>query len=269
MREIFKKKHELWLKVLFSAFALPKGEISDVLLDFADIEFRHMKWIAKDIVKNRGDFNFDRDKIDIKANNFYELIDKLIDSLLAIEISYKDSALFYRIKNDERYMIEKLREFKKFEDFEITAFNKNMKYKNLDKKSLDALILFLFEEIYKEYELILVYFYSSIHTDNVSLYSIYEDLIYESKFHLKSFAFLQAKLGLLSLPREVMEEVYKFEDLKKFLLDGIEEEKGAKEQCRALAAAVKDKDLSSFFEFINNQEDYHIKLMEEALKIID
>lgn len=269
MQDIFKQKHGLWLKILFSAFALPKGEISDMLFDFADIEFRHMKWIAKDIVKNGDDFNFDREGIDIKVGSFHELIDKLIDSILAIEIFYKESELFERIKNDERYMLEKLREFKENKDFEITAFNRNMKYKNLDKKSLDALILFLFEEIYKEYELILVYFYSSIHTDNVYLYSIYEDLIYESKFHLKSFAFLQAKLGLLSLPREVMEEVYKFEDLKKFLLDGIEEEKGAKEQCKMLSSAVNDKELSSFFEFINNQEDYHIKLMEDALKIID
>jgi len=271
MKNIFQKKHELWLQILFGAFALPKGEIFDTLYDFSLIEFRHLKWLAKEIIKNKDDIDFDRENVDIKALSLHELLDKLIDSLLAVEIYYKDSELFNRIKNDEKFMLEKLRSFKKSEDFEITAFNKSMKYpgKDLDKTSIDALTLFLFEETYKEYELILVYLYSALHTDNVKLYSIYEDLIYESMYHLKNFGVMQSKMGLLSLPRVVMEEVYKFEDLKKFLLDGIEEEKGAKEQCRALAAAVKDEELSSFFEFINNQEDYHIKLMEEALQIID
>ena len=266
MQEIFQKKHELWLQILFGAFSLPKGEIFDCLYDFSLIEFRHLKWIAKEM----DDFDFDRENIDLKAQSLHELLDRLIDSLLAIELYYKNNDLFDRIKNDERYMLQKLRSFKRLDDFKITAFDKSMKIegKNLEKSSLDALILFLFEEIYKEYELILVYFYSSFKTDDSKLYSIYEDLIYESMFHLKSFATIQAKLGLLSLPRVVMEEVYKFDDLKQFLLDGIEEEKGAKEQCKALAAAVKDEELSSFFEFINNQEDYHIKLMEEALEHI-
>ena len=270
MQEIFRKKHELWLKILFGAFSLPKGEAFDILYDFANIEFRHLKWLAKEIIKNGDDIDFDRENVEIKVENYHELIDRLIDSFLAIELFYKDSPLFDRIKSDEKYMIDKLRSLKNEKNFSITAFNKSMKLenKNLEKSSLDALVLFLFEEIYKEYELILVYFYSSLHTDNARLYSIYEDLIYESQFHLKSFALLQAKLGLLSLPRMVMEEVYKFEDIKKFLLDGIEEEKGAKEQCRMLSQAVKDEELSKFFDFINNQEDYHIKLMEEALKFI-
>jgi len=270
MKKVFQKKHELWLKVLYGAFSIPKGEIFDVLYDFSLIEFRHLKWLAKDIIKNSDDIDFDRENIEIKVEDFHELVDKLIDELLAIELYYQKSELFKRIKNDEKYMITKLKEFKKIKNFKIEAFDRSMKYPNkeLDKTSLDALTLFLFEESYKEYELILVYLYSSLHTDNVKLYSIYEDLIYESMFHLKSFAIMQSKMGLLSLPRVVMEDIYKFKDLKKFLLDGIEEEKGAKEQCKALAAAVKDEELSNFFEFINNQEDYHITLMQEALDCI-
>ena len=77
-----------------------------------------------------------------------------------------------------------------------------------------------------------------------------------------------AKLGILSLPRVVMKEVYKFEDLKEFLQKGVEEEIAAKEQCLALSQAVRDEELSHFFDFINKQEDYHIVLMQKAIKML-
>ena len=51
MDKLYQQKHELWLQILFGAFALPKGEIFDVLYDFSLIEFRHLKWLAKEIVK--------------------------------------------------------------------------------------------------------------------------------------------------------------------------------------------------------------------------
>ena len=77
-----------------------------------------------------------------------------------------------------------------------------------------------------------------------------------------------SKMGILYLPRQIVESVYKFDDLKQFLLDGIEEEKAAKEECIKLSQAVKNEELSNFFKFINNQENYHIELMQKALKHI-
>jgi len=75
-----------------------------------------------------------------------------------------------------------------------------------------------------------------------------------------------AEMGLLAVPRTIMEEVYKFDNLEQFLKDGIEEEIGAKEECKRLAEAVSSSSeyFASFFNFINNQENYHIALMEEA-----
>jgi hypothetical protein len=52
-----------------------------------------------------------------------------------------------------------------------------------------------------------------------------------------------------------MKSIYKRDDIKQFLIDGIEEEKAAKEECRKLAESVKDKELSEFFTFINFQEN--------------
>jgi Mn-containing catalase len=78
-----------------------------------------------------------------------------------------------------------------------------------------------------------------------------------------------SKMGILYLPRQIMESVYKFDDMKKFLLDGIEEERMAKIECIKLAQAVKNEELSNFFNFINFQENYHIELMEKAVKELE
>ncbi|MRJ02049.1 MAG: iron-binding protein [Epsilonproteobacteria bacterium] len=265
MVELFRKKHEVWLKFLFGSFALPRGEAAEDLYDFAQIEYRHLKWMGQRIVESGGDFDWDRGEVKIDYRSGEELYGALSDELMALELLYppEEDKLLERMKSDERYMLRRLRTPLKVP---ITAFDRHLHYKNLDKKSLDALVLFLIEESYKEYELIVTYTYSQLHSDDASISLVFEDLIYESLYHLKSFALLMAKLGILSVPRVVMKEVYKFDDLKKFLLDGIEEEKAAKEQCRLLSEAVDDRELSHFFDYINSQEEYHIELMEKVLQ---
>ncbi len=268
MRELFRKKHELWLRFLYGAFALPKGEEFDRLLDFAAIEFRHLKWLAKEMLAQGLDFDWDRGQVSIVHVTSHGIYEALIESLRSIERTYGVGALFDRIRSDEAYMQDALERMLQDEPIEITAFSKSLHYENLDGESLQALVQFLFEESYKEYELIVTYFYSAMHTDSVGLYSIFEDLIYESIYHLKSFSVLMAKLGILTLPRTVMKEVYKFEDLRSFLEKGIEEELAAKEECKRLAAAIKDEELSRFFSYIDNQENYHIELMKEAIALL-
>jgi rubrerythrin len=137
--------------------------------------------------------------------------------------------------------------------------------KNLEQEQIDALTLFLFEESYKEYELILVYAYMQARTDNALHFNVFQDLIDESHFHLKSFGNMMAKLGILGLPRELHEMTYIVKDLNKFVTDGIAEEEAAKEMCKELSDAIKDEELSKFFDFINFQESYHIELMKKLL----
>ncbi len=265
MQALLKKKHTLWLEILFGAFSLPKGEAYDILLDFGMIEYRHLKWIAKEIVRSGEDFLWEREEVKIEHKRSDELFSYLKEKLSSME--YPKGALFDRIRSDEAYMVYKLNNLAK-DSIPITAFSKSLEYEGLEPSSKKALIQFLFEEIYKEYELILTYTYSQLHTKSAKLGLIFEDLIYESIYHLKSFADLAAKLGILFVPREVMKEVYRFDDLKKFLKDGIKEEMAAKEQCKALSSAIQDEDLKRFFTFIDNQEEYHIHLMQEALEEI-
>jgi rubrerythrin len=137
--------------------------------------------------------------------------------------------------------------------------------KNLAQDQIDALTMFLFEESYKEYELILVYAFMQARTDDSLQFSIFQDLIDESHFHLKSFGNMMAKMGILALPRELHEMTYVIKDLEKFVTDGIAEEEAAKVMCKELSDAIKDEELSKFFDFINYQESYHIELMKKLL----
>ncbi len=266
---IFQKKHELWLSLLFGAFSVEDDKVFDILYDFAMIEFRHLSWIGDRLVEEGIEFNYDKGEINYKANNIHDLFKLLKENIEKTQLFYPDEkdAMYDRFRSDEIYFVQKLDKLLSGKNEEIKAFDKSrlLDGYDLNKEQSDALIYFLFEESYKEYELILVYLYANFYTDSKLLSNIFIDLIYESQFHLKSFARMLSKMGLLHIPRELMERIYKFDDLEKFLVDGVKEEEAAKEECLKLARAVDNEELENFFNFINFQENYHIELMEKAL----
>jgi rubrerythrin len=272
LKNIYQIKHELWLKVLFTSFAIKNEKIKSELYEFSQTEFRHLKWLSNQLKQENIKYDYNRFEIDCRQESNFGYFQYLINELKIAMRHYEESPLFARIISDEFYMMEKLKSFllDTQNDEEITAFNKERKFdkKNLSTESTDALTYFLFEETYKEYELILVYSYMQNYTEDVTLYNVYQDLIDESQYHLKSFGNMLAKMGILSVPRIVIESIYQREDIEQFLVDGIEEEKLAKEECKKLAAAVQDDELTAFFEFINYQENYHIELMKKAIEVL-
>ncbi|MCF6200759.1 MAG: iron-binding protein [Hydrogenimonas sp.] len=269
---VFTTMHEGWLRLLFTSFAVRDREWGERLYDYSEILYRHMRFVEELFVKRGIEYSYERPALTLEFENEGEAarfslvgVERILDQL-----NESKDPLASRIIHDLRYIASQLsRNLGKEEP--ITAFDKSLKLDgvDLDKESLDALVLFLFEESYKEYELIIIYSYAQRVVDSKRVFEIFQILIDESKFHLKSFAHLMARLGILAVPRMVTQEIYRFDSLKRFLEDGIEEEKGAKEQCRALAEAVKNDELRDFFNFINFQEDYHITLMKEALEIIE
>jgi len=272
LNKLYQQKHELWLKILFSSFAIANEQIKSVLYDFAQIEFRHLKWLSNKLKDENIEYNYEKYAIDIQKETNFEYFSYLISQIKLVIKEYNpDDELFARCLSDEYYMISTIEKFlQTTQDVQITAFNKKRIYedKNLDKTSTDALTIFLFDETYKEYELILIYAYMQNYTDDILQYNIYQDLVDESQFHLKCFGNMLAKMGILAIPRTVMETLYKRNNIKEFLIDGIEEEKAAKEECKRLSEAVKDDELSAFFDFINFQENYHIELMKKAVKAL-
>jgi len=270
MNKLYQAKHELWLHITFSSFAIENEEIKSRLYDFSMIAFRHMKWVGSSVLESGENYNYDRNMILYKQDSVFEILNSLKLKIEEIQELYLDTVLFQRIKTDEIYLLEYISETLKNEENNqpITSFNMKRKWldKNLAQEQIDALTVFLFDESYKEYELILVYAYMQARTNDILQFNIYQDLIDESHFHLKSFGNMMAKLGILALPRELHELTYIVDDLQQFIVDGIAEEEAAKIMCKELSDAVKDEELSKFFDFINFQENYHIELMKKLLQ---
>jgi len=266
---LYKKKHQLWLSITFASFAINDEEIKSKLYDFSLIAFRHMKWIGSEILACGNDYNYDRDMKLLKRESVFDILKALEKEIQNIQEFYPDTVLGNRLKTDDKYLLEYLSQIlsNNSNNKNITAFNMQRIWPDNDLAGdqIDALTLFLFEESYKEYELILVYAYMQARTDNALHFNVFQDLIDESHFHLKSFGNMMAKLGILALPRELHEMTYVVKDLNKFVKDGIAEEEAAKEMCKELSDSIKDEKLSKFFDFINYQESYHIELMQKLL----
>ncbi|MBU1666809.1 hypothetical protein KKC13_00175 [bacterium] len=273
MKQLFAEIHEAWLATQFTGF-MSKTQSRQELYEFSNILFKHLTWIENDFIKNEMTYTYDIKHVPIRVTQLSHMVNNIIQRLTAIESqleSCKDEHITFRMRSDLTYMkvaLEKLPE-----EEVASSFNASKNYPNveLSDQEKDALTLFLFEESYKEYELIMVYNYSKANSNDAFLNRIFQILIDESFFHLRSFGQMMSEMGILGVPRSLMEEIYKFDDLEQFLKDGIQEEIGAKEECQKLAAAVSDSSehFAAFFTFINNQENYHIALMEEALAYIN
>jgi hypothetical protein len=269
MNKIYQAKHELWLSIIFASFAINNEEIKSILYDFSQIAFRHMKWLGTDILSAGDNYNYDRKMILYKKESVFEVIEDLVETVIDAQTLYPNTILGERLRTDDSYLLEYLAQILRdsTKNQEVTAFNMQRHWldKNLAQEQIDALTMFLFEESYKEYELILVYAFMQARTKSAIQFSVFQDLIDESHFHLKSFGNMMAKLGILALPRELHELTYVIKDLEKFVHDGIAEEEAAKVMCKELSGAIKDEELSKFFDFINYQESYHIELMKRLL----
>ena len=277
MKTLFIKTHEVWLEMLMAGF-MSHTSSKQTLMDFSDILFRHFTWLEAEMIKRGEEYDYDRGPVPIKVERLEYLLEAIVKHLLEIDLQLaglENRPLAARISSDINYMIGVLRTMN---DEVVTAFSMSRKLPGLElsKEATDALTLFLFEESYKEYELILIYNYLKAHSNDAFLNRIFQILVDESFFHLKRFGEMMAQMGILGVPRTVMKEMYQIDDIIAFLEKGIEEEVAAKEECKKLAAAVvkESPELAAFFDFINNQEDYHIELMKEALayygmKVID
>ncbi len=270
MNRLLQMAHELWLATLMGSFMAKDGENKRLLNEFSDIFYRHHNWIENDLFSKNIEYDYNRDNIPIKVDKLSVLLRNIIDRINQIELALcvcDDKELKARIEHDFEYIKYTLQNMP---DEDINAFNMQRKYKNIElsQEATDALTLFLFEESYKEYELIMIYNYLKVHSSDCFINRIFDIMIQESFFHLRSFGEMMAEMGILGVPRVIHKSLYQVEDVVKFLKDGIEEEIGAKEQCKELSDAVaKDSvELAKFFDFINYQESYHIDLMKQALE---
>jgi rubrerythrin len=266
---LFRAKHQLWLRIAFMSFSVKDEKIKSRLYEFSQIEFRHLKWVAGSLYENSVDYDYEREnRFSIESETFFDLLHTTIDEIKALYLLYTEEPLCERMAHDEAYMLRALNTYLTTTLNEpLSAFDRSLTWPDgqLTPEETDALTLFLFEELYKEYELIMIYFYRQIRATTAAQVSHFQDLIDESHFHLRSFGEMMAKLGILALPRTLHERTYHISDMEKFLRGGIVEEENAKEECRKLSSSITDEKLSAFFEFINHQESYHIEIMKKLL----
>jgi len=259
--------HEAWLATLMAGF-MSNTSSKQKLFDFSDILFRHFTWIEAEMVMAKEPYDYNREAIPIKVEKLSVILHNIIQRLnqIDLQLAVVSPDLSHRITHDIQYITGVLAQLP---DEEVTAFNTLRKLDNIELSSeaTDALTLFLFEESYKEYELIMIYNYLKAHSDDAYINRIFQILVDESFFHLKSFGDMMAKMGILGVPRTIFKEMYQVEDIEAFFLAGIDEELAAKEECKKLsdAVATNSPQLAQFFDFINNQENYHISLMKDAL----
>ncbi len=268
MKTLLIKTHEVWLETMMAAF-MSQTNSRQTLYEFSDILWRHFTWIEHELIQSGDPYDYDRDTIPIKVTHLRDVLSNLSRRLSEIDLQLivcTNRDLAHRISTDLRY-IEGV--ISRMSNEVVTAFDASRTIDRiaLTQEATDALTLFLFEESYKEYELIMIYNYLKAHSDDAFLNRIFQILIDESFFHLRSFGSMMAEMGILGVPRVIHKSLYQVESVEQFLRDGIEEEIAAKQQCLDLSAAVskESKELAAFFDFINFQEDYHVSLMREAL----
>lgn len=263
------KIHEVWLETSMASFMSSNVTTKETLVEFSAIIFRHFTWLERIAIQERIEYDYNRDSIPIKVEKIEVILHDIIQRLRHIDLQLvycEDEALRQRINTDIVYMISVLT---KLPTEPVRAFdmNRTLDGVSLSNEATDALTLFLFEESYKEYELIMIYNYLKAHTQDKYLADIFNILIEESFFHFRSFGNMMAQMGILGVPRVIHKDVYKIKEVANFLSSGIQEEIAAKEECKKLSQAVgaESPSLAQFFDFINHQENYHISLMQDAL----
>ena len=72
LANIYKVKHELWLKVLFASFAIKDDKIKSEIYEFSQIQFRHLKWLSNGCKDQNVKYDYNRLEIDCKQNSNFD-----------------------------------------------------------------------------------------------------------------------------------------------------------------------------------------------------
>ncbi|MEO1928245.1 MAG: ferritin-like domain-containing protein [Nautiliaceae bacterium] len=273
MQRLIRFQHESFIKFIYASVIVKEQVAKRLLEDIAIFKYRHIVWAMADAVKENVEFNMDFKVEEIKKieqQTEEELLEVLINDLEENLKLYKEikTPSTDRFENDDEYFLSQLRKL----DLEgnISAFNQSKILPGIEltEESKAALVFFLMEETFKEYELITIYSYLKVHSNEVDANSAFTDLAYDSIYHLRRFAELASQMGVLILPRPIPKEKYQNIAIVEFLKENIEEEIDAEKQCLILAQKIGNEELSNFLLFISRQEVYHAELLQRALDAV-
>ena len=168
MKQLFNEIHEAWLATQFTGF-MSQTQSRQELYEFSNILFKHLTWIENDFIKQNISYAYDIQHVPIKVRHISVMINDILNRLRSIESkldSCSDKDVVFRVKSDLSYMKSALKKLP--EEEVLSSFDAKREFPNikLTTEAKDALTLFLFEESYKEYELIMVYNYSKANSND-------------------------------------------------------------------------------------------------------
>lgn len=287
LKTIFEKKHELWLKLMYGSFYLKNSNLKFLFDSFSNVEFRHLKWLGKEALKDVKEFDylnnkvdvipkmidFEREEIslDINDDNYIKFLNEIKSDVNFLISSYENKTpLFQRIKSDESYYLYKLENLiSNLANQKLNYFNTDMPKKIIDLNPIEDEILTncLKSQVDKEYKSVISFLYIIIHITNRDVLEIFTDLMEESLEHLKHYINMMTKIGILETPKVVAKSEYQISDIKTFIEDSILDEQNEQDELYKIAETISSKEFKKLVEFVNEEEKYHIELLREAFNL--
>ena len=271
MKILITKIHEVWLETLMASF-MSRTDNKRVLYDFSMILFRHLTWLSEEMLVLDEPCDYEREVISINRGLLSEINENIFVHLSELSMRLpllSNKNLSQRMNHDISY-IQKTLEV--MDEEIILAFNMERKIQNISisTEARGALTRFLFEEIYKKYEHLIIYLHIRTNSKDAYISKVFQTLIEENFCHIRHFGEMMATMGTLSVPRVITEPLCQDENILGFLENIIEEELSAQKRCQLLCQKFSDnsKELKEFFDFIANQEAYHITLIKDVLEYI-
>jgi hypothetical protein len=281
--ELFRKKHSLWLRMLIGSITVKDADVAKSLESFSYTEFRHMMWLADEIVKEYREFDYEHKDSDTPAPKIYDfdmqveplsgdahaMLEELKDELKVIIGTYEESCILAnRFKSDESYFLHKIektqnkRELLMYESYKGTS---EKVAKELDITPYDAeyIINSLENLLDKEYSSVVSFFFLITHLEDRWSAEILKDLMQESLSHMKYYASMMSSLGVLRMPKNPPKEDYMVKSLKEFIDNNIDEERREVEEMKEIALRVKYDDFKNLLRFVEEEELHHISLLEK------
>lgn len=289
---LFRKKHELFLSLMYSTLPMKEGGIASALHNMTDLSFRHLKWLGECIVNDIQNydyeeniikdealpkmFDFDRDSIEVPFGDGRAILQSLLERFKDIQQYYdKDDALHERMQHDEHYFMFRLeRLLNSNQAIELgNTFTGGelplVEMLGLSEEQTAHLITILKQQQAKEYKTVLSFFYILVHIANTEVSDIFYELMQESYYHQRHYARMLISLGEFAIPGPVDKSEYQISNIKDFVQRSIAEENTEINDLNEIAEGIPNRDFQELVAFISVQEKHHIRLLDHALALLD
>ena len=258
-------EHSAIVQYLYHIFLITDANITSEIEEIARQEMRHLKWFAQKVVQLGGELVLDRleNMIIVGGPDWEDMLSKdVLAEEMAIEIYTKQLDV---VKDDSvKRLLERVIKDENHHRLEFSELREKVKEglicyqegeKQADPKVLEVLNKFLQEE----YASIIRYLYQFFHSKDINHRDVMLDLAIESMVHMGKLGEKIGELGGMPDIKTDLSPPKGWSVEQEILFEGQTEEEYKKE-------ALQDPQITSLFEFIENQEEYHKHMLTELFR---